>query len=390
MENIDKYIKNIVNKGINEDDSYEIAIKSTFKTKRNKMHDNKLSKIITATCSLVILTTGIVYAKDIINYVTGLFNENKGAEKAIESGYIATPNVNCIESNNVKVNVENFLMDDFNMNFIFNISLDDSVDISSISRARLPDLIIKDEENRILYCQDENNLNKENIDINGDKYISSGSNWYIKNKDTENNRIQLVYNFYSSKYPKSKTLNIKFNKINLTKYEISENEETILNGEWNIKLDVPEKFYNREVCIYNVKSCSDSEINVTNASLYDTGFRIEFNRKVSPIYNDDDSDEVKKEKMNKLVEWNMKELDEERNMTYDDYVINEAGEKFYPIKSSLEDSRADYLPNGEFSYMQTFDLTKYNENSNHINIHLKINLPNLKEEVEIELERKIK
>ena len=94
--------------------------------------------------------------------------------------------------------------------------------------------------------------------------------------------------------------------------------------------------------------------------------------------------------MNKLVEWNMKELDEERNMTYDDYVINEAGEKFYPIKSSLEDSRADYLPNGEFSYMQTFDLTKYNENSNHINIHLKINLPNLKEEVEIELERKIK
>lgn len=40
--------------------------------------------------------------------------------------------------------------------------------------------------------------------------------------------------------------------------------------------------------------------------------------------------------------------------------------------------------------MQTFDLTKYNENSNHINIHLKINLPNLKEEVEIELERKIK
>lgn len=107
----------------------------------------------------------------------------------------------------------------------------------------------------------------------------------------------------------------------MTKYEISENEETILNGEWNIKLDVPEKFYNREVCIYNVKSCSDSEINVTNASLYDTGFRIEFNRKVSPIYNDDDSDEVKKEKMNKLVEWNMKELDEERNMTYDDYVI---------------------------------------------------------------------
>ena len=38
--------------------------------------------------------------------------------------------------------------------------------------------------------------------------------------------------------------------------------------------------------------------------------------------------------------------------------------------------------------MQTFDLTKYDNNSNNIIVCVKINLPDYKEEVKIELERK--
>ena len=38
--------------------------------------------------------------------------------------------------------------------------------------------------------------------------------------------------------------------------------------------------------------------------------------------------------------------------------------------------------------MQTFDLTKYDNNSNNITVYVKINLPDCKEEVKIELERK--
>ena len=68
--------------------------------------------------------------------------------------------------------------------------------------------------------------------------------------------------------------------------------------------------------------------------------------------------------------------------------MNEKGEKFYPLNSSIEDSETEYLPNGEFTYMQTFDLTKYDNNSNNITVYVKINLPDYKEEVKIELERK--
>ena len=285
-------------------------------------------------------------------------------------------------------------MDDFNLNFVFDINLDNTIDTNSVERVNLPDLLITDEDNNILYCENETTLEEycknNNISdyLNSEKYINSGSNWYVKSKDEETNTIKLVYNFYSSSYPKSKKINISFNQIKFTKKDNSEAKEFVLKGTWNINLDIPEKFYNREADVYSVKSCSNSNINITEALLYDTGFRIKFNTTVDPIYEETDSEEIKNEKYDKFSEWYMKELNEWRDLTYDDYVMNEKGEKFYPLNSSIEDSETEYLPNGEFTYMQTFDLTKYDNNSNNITVYVKINLPDYKEEVKIELERK--
>ena len=62
----------------------------------------------------------------------------------------------------------------------------------------------------------------------------------------------------------------------MTEKEISENEEIALSGNWNIKYNLPKKFYNRTAIVYSVKSCSNPDFKITEACLYNTGFRFDF------------------------------------------------------------------------------------------------------------------
>lgn len=376
----------------NNDKFYEMNIDEA-----RRINIKKSSVKILATASVfVFFITGIVFAKEIKILVNNFFNNNKGLDTAIQNGYINEPKVDYIESNDTKIIVKNFLMDDFNLNFSFEINFDSNISIDNVARIRLPNLIITDDEKRILYCEDEDTLNNYNKANNcnysmnsfNNNYINSGSNWYIKNKIKNTNTVELIYNFYANNYPKSKEIYLNFTKINLSEQEKTENKELILNGNWQIKLDVPEKFYNREALVYSVKSCSNPNLNITDATLYDTCFKFKFNTNVDPIYNESDSIEIKREKMNELNSWMVNELKDFREMVNDEYILNDYGEKFYPLRSSPEDAQVDYFPDGRFEYMQSFDLTKYNKNSNHIKVYLNLNLPTIKENIEIELERK--
>ena len=350
-----------------------------------------IKKLIITIISFITVGGGIVFAS---NTIKNFFNNSKGLDTAVENGYIEQGGEDVV-SNNTDITVKNFLMDDFNLSFTLEMKFDESIDINSIYRITLPNLMITDEQKRIIYCIDEttfkeycqkNNLNYSWNEFN-DNHLRSGANWYIKNKMADSNSVELVYNLYSNKYPKSKYLYLNFSEISIQNNPNDNSITHTIDGNWNLDLEVPEKFYNRESIIYTVKECSDSTINVTDASLYDTCFKLEFNTKVKPIYQENDSEEVKNEKMQALTEWNMKEKAEWRTMVYDEYIIDNSGNKFYPLRSSSEDSMTSYLPDGQFIHMQTFDLTKYNKNANTITLYLKINLPYTQKDVKIVLER---
>ena len=49
-------------------------------------------------------------------------------------------------------------------------------------------------------------------------------------------------------------------------------EKTVLSGNWNINIDVPEKFYNRSEEYYKVVSSTNDRFNIYSAKLTDTGF----------------------------------------------------------------------------------------------------------------------
>lgn len=300
MNSIDYVIENILSKDLQTPNSYTQRVNYTLRTlpeKKNNIMSKKIKFAFATVCCCLCLTVGVVFAK---NYIKDFFNFNAGMDTAIENGYIEEPKTEYIEVNDTEAKIENFLMDDFNFSFTVSIKLPDNLDASKIARGRLVNLIITDEENRTIYCENKDTFEKfkQGKDLKyefgeyGENFVDNGSNWYIKEKDSETNTLKLIYNLYTpNKYPKSKKLNFSFTNINLSEREIYENEETVLQGNWSIDVDVPEKFYNRECIVYTVESCSNKNMTITQAEVYDTCMKFKFDLAFKKIYEEGDTEE---------------------------------------------------------------------------------------------------
>lgn len=372
------------------------------KTIETALHDKQnisklilIKKIIIILSSFVTIGGSIVFAKDIKNFIFNFFNNGAGIDTAIENGYIENPNMEYIESNNTELKINNLLMDDYNLSFSMVIKFQEDIKVDTINRVEIENLAITDNEKNILYCEDENEFNhyckSNNLDYvynnYNDNYINSGSNWYIKSKSVENNEIEIVYNIFGKNYPKSKELNFNFKNILIFDEENYENATRVVKGNWNTVLEIPPKFYNREANIYRVKSCSNQDVKVTEAVVYNTGMKIELKIQEEPVYLETDSEEVKKEKVDARMKQREKDI---QNKDFSNiiifgnntYVETENGKKYYPSEGSSEDSGYSRPYTGDITYWQTFSLTKYDA-SNLLNVYIEYKQNIIK----IELER---
>lgn len=402
MDNIDNRIKNILSQDIDLSYKYQNMIRNSIKGKKEKKYIYKVLKLISVTCAFVIISTSVVFAKDIYNWIKGIFNNNsKGIDTAINNGYIFQPNMQYINSNTTEAKINNLIMDDFNLSFTISLKFKDEITVNEISRISLPDMIIVDNDNKILYCQDENifnqycNENKLSLqykDFN-DSNINSGVNYFIKSKNLQDNSIDLVYNLYANNFPRSKEINVIFNNIEIERSNNSENK-TDIKGSWNLNLEIPENFYNREAMVYRVKKCSNQKINVMEAIIYNTGMKVSLTVQEDLIYEAGDSEEIIDKKISQKVEETRNNyLNGLKDGKYDalnlfnsnPYVETLKGEKYYPAKNSSEDSGySNDFKTGLVSYWQTFNLTQYDATD-----YLKLVLKYKGEDILIELERKI-
>lgn len=245
-------------------------------------------RIIATTCVGMILMSGVVFAANIDNikdYFRGL---GSGIDTAIENGYVENPEMDYVGSNttlskktgtivkDVKVDakIEDFLMDDLNLSTQFSFEFDEKIhsyiDLNNISDITLNDLFVRDEENRLIYsgtdedtfekyCK-ENNLNYVFGEYDNEKYFNNGLNWFPSFISKEASFAKLTYNMYSEGFPKSKKLYFSFSKITITEH--NDSNEIIIQGNWEIELDVPEKMYNRTSESYRVISCSNDDFEV--------------------------------------------------------------------------------------------------------------------------------
>lgn len=397
-EDFENKLKDAFSQHIELSHSYQNMVRTTLREqKRKKSIKLKAIRTLATSCACVVLVTSFVYAKDISKWINYFFDNSKSIDTAIENGYIEEPDMEYISSNGTDARVENFLMDDYNLSFTLDIKFGDNVSVNEINRIRLQDIIITDEENRILYCEDretfdtyckEKNLNYEYREFN-ENYIDGSNNSYIKNKDENTNSIKYICNLQGNQYPKSKKIDVKFTKIGVYKQIDDKDNKTIMVGSWNLPLDVPEKFYNREEIVYTIKSCNYDDIYIDEFSVKNTGTTFAFHTKVEPIYNESDTEEVKRDKKNKMYQWYYKETLEGRDFIINEYIEEESGDKYYSATNDSENSKTNYLITGEFDHYQIFNLSKYNL-TNKLRIRFTLNLPSETRDVIIELERRDK
>lgn len=393
-KNIDKALYDYFENNTKVPNSISNTIEHALYRNKKTSITNIIKNIIITAISLLTIGSSIVFAKDIKEIVTHFFNNSKGIDTAIQNGYIEETNMEYVESSDTEIKINNILMDDYNLSFTMSIKFEKEININEVSDVYLKDLLITDDENKILYCEDkqlfynfcnEKNLNYVYKDYNN-CYINSGINSYVKSKSIENNEIELICNIYGDSFPKSKLLNMKLNSLIITEKE-SENPNKNVIGNWNININIPKQFYNREALVYRVINCSDTTINVTKAVVYNTCMKFELETQEEPVYLSSDSEKLKKQKVAERIKKRDQDIENKdfsniHIFGYEPYVVNEDGEKFFPAESSSEDSGFSRPYTCDITYWQTFSLTKYNA-TNKLSVYIEYKQKSIK----IELER---
>ena len=340
------------------------------------MKNNKVIKILTILLIMGICITGVVFAKEIVNFVKNLFgaNSSEGVDTAVANGYIKKVEEEYQEADGIQIGVNSFMMDDFNFAMNFDVSLDKKYDAEYFYKHwfDFDDLIITDETGQIVFNSRGYKFDTEE-EMKEKGYLGAYS--FLPEKIGNNNlRVSLSATGNPKAFPKSKHLSIKLTRLKTTvmNEENSNETNTYYEGNWKFEVDVPEEMYNRENVIYKAVETNDKSINTEQiqAMLSNTALKLYI-----PIITTDKVDYELLHTSNPSSIYDMIALQKE-------YVETSDGKKFETAQRSDEDGGYEFTEDGKISdYRQTFNLTKYNATDT-ITVHI---FTNKQEEIIINL-----
>ena len=349
----------------------ESLVKVKLHRVRKKLKERLKSKgiipknLVIVFAILLIAISSFVIAKEIFKHF--FLDSSNGVEEALNDGYVENYELqNNSYSNGISVDVESVLMDDYNLAIVFCLKFDNIEYVKNADYCNFDNLLIMDENNNLIVTKFEGKIKDSKLlnffDINNNYPGISNGNESVHIKSKDDDEIVLTYVTNSSEFPKSHKLKIITDEISLHYSEdnLGEKIDTI-NGDWNIEVDLPEEFYNRRTEVYTLESSNDKNLELLGANLSQTGIRIEFKTKWGQqYYNEDDSDEIIYEKLEKIRnEYLTFEYIVENGITplYNYYIVNSFGEKFYPANSSDGDGGMSVGSNAELNYFQIFNMT---------------------------------
>lgn len=320
MDNLNEKILNRVKN--------KIAI-SKFEREDKLMEKNmkgKISQSVVAASIFLTLSAGIVFAKDIENFIIEKFNLRNMYQDAVDSGYIGTTEMDYIETNSelsignneeivdniiTNLKITDFMMTDDFFDFEMEINFEEkinqykdlgkrvecgNIDYENFGSIELKDFFILDEENRLIgapafldaneevfnnFCS-KHNLPYKYREYN-ENYYDNGASGVISSPENivpeENSLQNLVFSIISAErknLPKSKHLSIYFSKIAfIPKLGKEDGSDVVyLHGDWKIELDIPEIMQNREDVIYKVVSCDNENFKDIEAIADETSFSL--------------------------------------------------------------------------------------------------------------------
>lgn len=330
------------------------TINNTNLRKNKSNAINNIRKVAIAGISLVTLSTGFVFADDIVKFVSTLFASSEGVNTAVENGYIyQNQDIQSYKSSNTETHIQDIVMDDYTLDFNVFMEFDENIDLTGIDKYKMPDLLITDDMNNILYSAD-NEITKDFCNNNGIEYkydiaINTSSSIFIANADKNYATVQFNLSASDEKFPKSKKIYISFKTIEMT----GNNKDYTVTGDWKNEIDIPDKFVNRESRLYKVVNCNNENVYEDSiiAEVYETGMKFE----MSMYWGDYESEHKRMEEMRKVNVLSSQLIKQEES-----YVENENGERFYPSQSSESDGGYSFNTDGKLHKWETFNLTKFN------------------------------
>lgn len=350
---IPQYVKNSIN---------NTKLNGNRKNRFNIIYN--LKKVAVATLSIATISTGIVFAKDIEEFVRNMFNDKPGIETAIENGYsyenIVSGNA---VSQNIKISTQDMIMDDYTFNIKILAEFDENIDLTEVKKIYTPDIFFIDENNNVLSYSVDTNAAKQFFESKG---INNCDNEFIIKhsinstldsgyEKKDNNSILLTYNSSISegKFPKSKKIYVGFNTLILKNKDTFDAEGQTINGNWLVEIDVPKKFENRNSVSYQVVNCNDDNIykDTIIANVSETGMKFE----MEMYWGEYEYWHERTEKLRK--DGNV--FDSQLIKQEECYIENENGERFYTSLISGE-SGYSFTTDGKLYKRDTFNITKYN------------------------------
>lgn len=243
------------------------TIKTKLRRGRKKVNST-YKKIIMTIVILGIITTGITFGKDIINYLKHIFDlsstgqNNDGILMAIEEKeWVQNIEMDYIElDKGYKIRIDYLLLDDINMYMIYDLKSDE--DLNEYDRMSIIDLTIKDENNNIIF-NNKDLMEETIVQLEGWKNIETESNTNIR---------ELNYMISNGNF-NMKKLEITFSKVMIYNSNNPSKDSKIINeNEKKIYIDIDEKFINTNTIEYITEYEDNNKYNIQKAIITETGF----------------------------------------------------------------------------------------------------------------------
>lgn len=329
--------------------------KTINKSNKKTIRSNFIWKISTTCALLLIMISTVAFGKEIYqSFLQAIRKNNQGLDTAIKNNYYTEIHTGYVNSEKIGIKLNNILMDDYNL--IMGITLKLKVDFS-IKKIYFKDMIIIDENNNLIFCNDKTTYEKfckdngiESSKITEHNLTNKGYGIEIIEKNEE--EVKLLYKLYSDKYPKSKTLNVTIKSIEIKGVN---NEIEEKNGNWKMKIDLSKQIYERGYVLYFAKDGSDivNNIKIENVIVTDTQTVIEYSGKYHGTQKEYENNE----------EGLIKKIDDyinNNNSFYDEIRLENENGKIFNT-SATNDSYGTYYSSIDGSYKGKlpFSLTRY-------------------------------
>lgn len=240
MYDYEEKITSILKKEVSKPMSYEYAIKNVFirntfsaSSTNNPMQfyksKNIISRFVVTFMFVIIISSGLVFAKDIKHFFKQLFNNSTSAiNEAVDNGYVQKENNDFIYDKNIGIKISSLFYDTVNLNIAFNFILPQK----NIKSVNLNDISITTENNVLIY--------KSNFEYTENFDELPLSNYFnsilesIKLSDNEFTTSTLIG------LKEHDELNKLFCKITKLRINYEDNTNEIIEGNWNLEISINE------------------------------------------------------------------------------------------------------------------------------------------------------